>query len=450
MNLPDLIAKYDRRVPRYTSYPTAPHFSAAVTATDYAAWLGALPPQTELSIYLHVPFCAALCLFCACHTSVVHRAEPLVSYGTTLLREIDLLAAALGGRRTVKHVHWGGGTPTALPPALMRDVMQRLRERFEVSPDAEIAVEVDPRTLSDASLGVLGEIGTTRASLGVQDFDPKVQRAINRLQDFALTAACAERLRSAGVRSINLDLVYGLPHQTVGGVADTVEQALEIGPDRVAMFGYAHVPWMKKHQTLLPEHALPCPIERFAQREIVETVLCAAGYLPVGLDHFALPGDALATAAAGARLKRNFQGYTTDDAPVLLGVGASSIGSLPQGYVQNLAATPTWRDAVRADRLPVSRGIMLTNEDRLRRTVIEALMCRFAVNLASVAAAFDANPATLLAAAPTLQDMARDGLVRWDGLDVEVTPQGRPFVRAVAAAFDAYLGAGLGRHSAAV
>jgi len=450
MNVSSLLAKYDRRVPRYTSYPTAPHFSPAVTAADYAGWLGTLDDDASLSLYLHVPFCASLCLFCACHTSVVHRPEPLESYGKTLLTEIQLAAAAIGRRLTVRHIHWGGGTPTALPPSLMRDVMRSLRAQFDVAPDAEVAVEVDPRELSDASLQVLGEMGTTRASLGVQDFDPLVQQTVHRVQDFDLTAACAERLRGVGICSINLDLIYGLPHQTEQGVAATVEQALRIAPDRAAVFGYAHVPWMKKHQALLPEAALPNAAERFAQRQMVETVLTGAGYAAIGLDHFARPDDALATAAAASRLKRNFQGYTTDDAPVLLGLGASSIGSLPQGYVQNLPSIPAWRDAVRAEHLPVARGIALNDEDKLRREVIETLMCRNEVDLREVASRRGADPASLMDAAPALQEMARDGLVDWNGMQVTVTASGRPFVRTVAAAFDTYLAAGAARHSAAV
>jgi oxygen-independent coproporphyrinogen III oxidase len=450
MNTAALIAKYDRRVPRYTSYPTAPHFSPAVTGADYAGWLAALADETALSLYLHVPFCASLCLFCACHTAVVHHPEPLIAYGTALQTEIATVARTIGRRLPVRHIHWGGGTPTVLPPVVMRDIMTSLRSHFDVLPNAEIAVEVDPRTLSDDSGQALGEMGVTRASLGVQDFDPHVQAAIHRLQDYALTADCAERLRTVGVRSINLDLIYGLPHQTVSGVAKTVQQALQIVPDRVAVFGYAHVPWMKKHQALLPEDALPDATQRFAQRAVVEQVLAAAGYTAIGLDHFARPDDALAAAAATARLKRNFQGYTTDDAPVLLGLGASSIGSLPEGYVQNHPSVPAWRDAVRGNTLPIARGIALSAEDRLRRTVIETLMCTNAVDLCAAAAQHGADPAILMDAAPALQSLARDGLVRWDGMRVALTSEGRPFVRAVAAAFDAYLAAGNARHSVAV
>jgi oxygen-independent coproporphyrinogen III oxidase len=445
-----LLEKYDRLVPRYTSYPTAPHFSDAVTPGDYAAWLRDLPPDAPLSLYLHVPFCASLCLFCACHTTVVNQLAPLRAYADTLLMEIDLVARSIGRRQRVKHIHWGGGTPTCLPPDAMRDIMTRLRAFFDVAEDAEIAVEVDPRTLTTASLDALAEMGTTRASLGVQDFDPKVQATINRHQDFALTARCAERLRRVGIRSLNLDLIYGLPYQTVDGLRETVRQALALRPDRVAVFGYAHVPWMKKHQALIPDSALPKRDERYAQQQAAELAIAEAGYVRIGLDHFALPGDAMATAATAGHLKRNFQGYTTDDAPILLGLGASSIGSLPEGYVQNHPAVPAWRDAVRAGTLPIVRGIALTAQDRLRRDVIEQIMCGFTVDLAETAERHGATPAALMDAAPALQDMARDGLLDWDGYRVTVRPEGRPFVRNVAAAFDTWLRPGAGRHSAAV
>jgi oxygen-independent coproporphyrinogen-3 oxidase len=450
MDVAALIAKYDRRVPRYTSYPTAPHFSDAVTAAIYARWLSGLAAGTPLSLYLHVPFCAALCRFCACHTTVVNRPEPLAAYARTMLDEIDLVAAAIGRRLAVRHIHWGGGTPTALPPEWMLAVTDRLRQRFDLAKDVEIAVEVDPRTLSEGSLRGLATMGTTRASLGVQDFDPLVQQTVNRIQTFEITADCARRVRDIGIASLNLDLIYGLPHQTVAGVARTVEQALRLAPDRLAVFGYAHVPWMKQHQSLLPEDALPGPEERYAQRQAVDDVAIAQGYRPVGLDHFARRTDRLAQAAGEGRLRRNFQGYTTDDAPVLLGLGASSIGSLPDGYAQNAASVPVWRDAVRAARLPIIRGVAVSPEDRLRRDVIEHIMCRFAVDLRAVAACHATDPGPLLAAAPALEEQARDGLIEWDGNSIAITPAGRPFVRAVAAAFDAYLAPGATRHSAAV
>jgi oxygen-independent coproporphyrinogen-3 oxidase len=450
MEVASLIARYDRRVPRYTSYPTAPQFSAAIGVETYQEWLRALPSDTALSLYLHVPFCAQLCLFCGCHTTAVNRIEPVLAYAETMIAEIDLLADAIGRRLPVRHVHWGGGTPTALPATSMEAIAARLRERFSFGPDTEMAVEVDPRTLDDDAVAGLARIGTTRASLGVQDFNPKVQSTIGRVQSYETTADCAARLRAIGVRSINVDLIYGLPYQTVDGVAATVGSALTIRPDRVAVFGYAHVPWMKKQQALLSEAVLPDAAARYAQSRAAEQVIAAAGYQAVGLDHFALPDDALAVAARTGRLRRNFQGYTTDDAPVLLGLGASSIGSLPQGYVQNAPGVPGWRDAIRTGQLPVARGVALTAQDRVRREVIERIMCDFAVDLAAVAARHGADPASLMDAAPALQEMAHDGLVDWNGYQLSVTHTGQPFVRNVAASFDTYLRAGNARHSASV
>jgi oxygen-independent coproporphyrinogen-3 oxidase len=245
MNTAGLIARYDVPVPRYTSYPTAPQFSAAVDGAVYAGWLAALAPEAALSLYLHVPFCAEMCWFCGCHTTATRNVAALNAYADTMLAEIALLAAATGRRRRVVHVHWGGGTPTALPPERLLEVMAVLREHFAFAADAEIAVEVDPRTAGVEAILALEAMGCTRASLGVQDFDPLVQAAVNRHQSYEQTRYCADALRAAGVGSINLDLIYGLPHQTERGVAATAAEALSIGPDRVAVFGYAHVPWIK-------------------------------------------------------------------------------------------------------------------------------------------------------------------------------------------------------------
>lgn len=454
MDIPTLIARYDQRVPRYTSYPTAPHFTPAVDAGRHADWLRALDPGAPVSLYLHVPFCDSLCLFCGCHTTVSRRAAPLLAYAATMQAEIDLLARTIGHRQAVSHVHWGGGTPTTLPAEAMLAIGAGLRRRFDFRPDAEIAVEVDPRTLSAESLAALAEMGVRRASIGVQDFDPAVQRAVNRIQPYDVTAACAERLRGIGVRSLNLDLIYGLPYQTVASVTATVRQAVGLRAERVAVFGYAHVPWMKKHQSLLSDEALPGPLERFAQRAAAEAELLAAGYVAVGLDHYALPGDAMAAAAASGQLRRNFQGYTTDDAATLLGLGASSISALPGGYTQNHPSVPAWRDAVRAGTLPTARGVALSDDGRLRRAVIEQLMCGLRADLVAIAAAHGADAAPLLAAGPGLAAQARDGLIDWDGRCIQVTALGKPFMRATAALFDTYLQAGLqagaARHAATV
>jgi oxygen-independent coproporphyrinogen-3 oxidase len=450
MDIAALIAKYDVRVPRYTSYPTAPHFTAAVDAATYRGWLASLPDDAPVSLYLHVPFCDQLCWYCGCHTVVVHQRAPLDAYAGQLLAEIDLLAEAIGRRPTLAHVVWGGGTPHALPAEHLLAVMRRLRQAFAFAADTAVEVEMDPRTATPATLDALAAMEITRASLGVQDFDPAVQRAVNRVQSFAVTQACVEGLRARGVASINLDLMYGLPHQSEASVTAAAEQALALAPDRVAVFGYAHVPWMKRHQALLAEASLPGPLQRYRQLLAAERALTGAGFIPIGLDHYARPGDDLARAAAEQRLHRNFQGYTTDAAPVLLGLGASAIGSLPQGYVQNAAALAEYAESVRAGRLPTRRGIALGDEDRLRRAVIERIMCHGQVDLGATASRHGADAAKLRQAAAALAPLVADGLVEWDGNRVTVRPEARPFLRNVAAVFDAYWRPEETRHAYAV
>jgi oxygen-independent coproporphyrinogen-3 oxidase len=440
---PELLAKYDRPVPRYTSYPTAPHFHAGIGADDYQRWLSELPREARLSLYLHVPFCQELCWYCGCHTTVARRYQPIAEYRRLLLRELGLVAATLGGRGSVGHLHFGGGTPTMLAPGDLRVLGERLRQRFEILADAEVAVEIDPRRLEPATVEALAAIGVNRASLGVQDVNPEVQRAINRWQPFAMVERAVDRLRAAGIGGVNLDLMYGLPHQTEACVLRTVEAALRLAPERVALFGYAHVPWMKRHQRLIDEAALPDGRARATQLERAAARLADAGYVAIGLDHFALPDDDLATALREGGLHRNFQGYTTDAAPALLGFGVSAIGSLPQGYVQNAPAIPDYREALRAGRLPTVRGIEISDEDRLRRSIIERLMCDLAVDLDGATGRFASE---LEALAP----LAADGLVEITGSVIRVPPAGRALVRAVCAAFDRYLEPGAARHSRAV
>ncbi|SME88063.1 coproporphyrinogen III oxidase, anaerobic [Tistlia consotensis] len=436
-----LLARYDRPVPRYTSYPTAPHFHAGVDAARYARWLGALPAEVPLSLYLHIPFCDTLCWFCGCNMRVVREHGPVAAYLDLLEREIDLVAERLPGRFALSGLHFGGGSPSLLRPAEIGRLMAAVWRRFDRAEGAEIAVEIDPRDLEAEVVEAFAAGGVTRASIGVQDFDPRVQKAVNRIQSFDCTRAAVEALRAAGIGSVNIDLLYGLPYQDAASVVETLGQALTLGPDRVALFGYAHVPWMKKHQRLLPEAALPDGPSRWDQAEAAAARLVAAGYRRIGLDHFARPEDPLAVAQAEGRLRRNFQGYTTDEAAVLLGLGASSIGSLPQGYVQNTADLPSYRRAVLADRLPVARGVELSEDDRTRRALIERLMCDFAVEL---------DPAAYAAELASLEGHAADGLVELAGGRLAVTERGRPLVRSVAAAFDRYLAPAEGRHSRAV
>jgi oxygen-independent coproporphyrinogen III oxidase len=442
--------KYDLRVPRYTSYPTAPHFGPEVDSARYRGWLAELDPSAPLSLYVHIPFCDEMCWFCGCYTKIVNRYEPIRSYLASLHREIALIAEALPARFTVRHLHFGGGSPTMVAPEDWLALTAALRRRFTLAADAEIAVELDPRDTTEDYVAALASAGVNRASIGVQDFDPDVQRAINRIQPFAVVERVTGWLRRHGIRQVNLDLMYGLPRQTEAKVEAMVDQAVGLQPSRVALFGYAHVPWTKTHQKLIDETLLPGPVERLRQFSAASRRLCDRGFRPVGLDHFARPTDDLAAALKAGRLRRNFQGYTTDDTPILVGLGASAIGTLPQGYVQNAAPLAEYRRAIEDGRLPTNRGVALSPDDRLRRDVIERLMCTLSVDLPAVCREHGLTHDPFAAERESLAGMAADGLVQLDDAGIRVTEAGRPFVRLVAAAFDAYLQRGEPRHSRAV
>jgi oxygen-independent coproporphyrinogen III oxidase len=448
---PDLAACYgEARLPRYTSYPTAPHFSAAIGAPTYADWLRALPRHTGASLYIHVPFCRAMCWYCGCHTTVAKRDAPIALYEAALRREIDLVGLEIGRRITVEHVHFGGGTPTIMAPESFTDLIGAIRHTFFVRPSAEIAVEIDPRTLTPAMVRALADGGVNRVSLGVQSFDPIVQQAINRVQSFAETKAATESLRQAGITGVNFDLIYGLPHQSVASCLDTVRRCVDLQPDRFAVFGYAHVPTFKKYQRRIDEAALPDGLARYEQCCAIADALKDAGYVQIGLDHFARPGDSLAVAFSEGRLRRNFQGYTTDASRVLLGFGASAIGRLPQGYVQNDVAIHGYQGAIAADRLATARGYALTDDDRLRADIIERIMCDFGVDLDAICTRHGSAPEAMLKAAPRLQALIADGVVALDGASLAVADHSRFLVRSVAAAFDAHLDASKRLHSRAV
>lgn len=439
------------RVPRYTSYPTADRFTPAVRADTVKAWLAALDRATPLSLYLHVPFCRKLCLYCGCNTQIVSRHRPIGAFVQDLARDIDATAAALPRRMRVRHLHFGGGTPTALAPREFAEVVDRLRRLFDIAADAEIAVEIDPRDLGGDMIVTLADAGVTRASLGVQDFDPDVQRAVNRLQPASQVAEAVLALRGAGIARISFDLIYGLPHQTVDTVARAADLAAMMRPDRVALFGYAHVPWMKPHQKALERHGLPDVAARWAMARAAEARLVARGYRRVGMDHFALPGDALDTAARAGRLHRNFQGYTADDCPALIGFGPSAISALPQGYAQAPADIADWRAALARGELPVARGIALDGDDQLRRAAIERLMCDMRVDLDAVCRPFGVDSAAAFAdEIDRLAAFEAEGIVRLNGMVVVMTEAARPLVRSVAAVFDAYLTPGPARHAVAV
>ncbi len=447
----DLAASFgEERLPRYTSYPTAPHFSGAIGPDTYARWLQAIPPGLTASLYLHVPFCRVMCWYCGCNTQVVRREEPVSDYVGALRAEIELVARQIGRRIEVGHVHFGGGTPTIMPPAAFAGVMDLLRTSFAVRPSAEIAIEIDPRTLTDEMIEAIGQNGVNRASLGVQSFDPRVQQAINRVQSFEVTQAATANLRRVGVMRINFDLIYGLPYQSMASCLDTVRRCLELRPDRFSVFGYAHVPAFKTHQRRIDEAALPDSLQRYEQAWAIANALKEAGYVQIGLDHFALPGDEIAKALAEGRLHRNFQGYTTDANAVLLGFGASAIGCLPQGYVQNDAQVRAYEISAQRGQLATARGYAFTGDDRLRAEIIERIMCDFAVDLAAVCARHGAPAEALIRSSPRLWELVSKSIAKLEGTSLSIPDDARFLVRSVAAAFDAHLDVAQKLHSRAV
>jgi oxygen-independent coproporphyrinogen-3 oxidase len=429
----------EARLPRYTSYPTAPLFSPSVNDATYIDWLSALSPDEPASLYLHIPFCRSMCWYCGCHTTITARDQPIVRYLALLRREIEMVAGQMRSHPRVKTIHFGGGTPTIMAAEDFAGLMRQFRDRFDIAAAAELAIEIDPRTLSPEMAEILGRAGINRASLGVQSFDPVVQRAINRIQSAEHTADVVADLRRFGVRGINFDLIYGLPHQTVRSCAETVAAAIAMQPDRIAVFGYAHVPAFKKHQRLIDEAALPDGTARTEQALAIAEMLVAAGYRQIGLDHFALPNDRLARMQAAGRLRRNFQGYTADDCETLIGFGASAIGRTREGYVQNAVKIGDYSRCIAAGRPATAKGYRLTDEDRLRAAVIERLMCDFEADIAAICARHGFDPACLIDGNERLARLVEQGLVDVAGGIVRVRGDYRFLVRAVAAAFDAYL-----------
>lgn len=443
-------AAYDRPVPRYTSFPTAAQFHGGVGPVEHRAWLQELAlngaTMADATLYLHVPFCARLCWYCACHTSVVNRPESLEAYARALTREIDLVAAEAPDLK-IGSIQWGGGTPSQLGPARLAAVARHLAARFERRDGSETSMELDPRFCDEALAATLREIGVDRVSFGIQDFDVDVQQAINRPQSFDETMDAMDRLSTVGIDRFNLDLVYGLPRQTCETLERTLDLVLDLGPDRIAVFAYAHVPWMKPRQGLIAADTLPGLAERAEMAMLVSDSLLSAGYLKVGLDHYALPTDPLARAAGNGRLRRSFQGYVAETKPWVVGLGASAISTLPSGYTQNTADARRYGALIDAGCFATTRGYALSAADRLRGEIIERLMCGFAVDLGEVCGRHGVSSKTFVAEIEGLPALIDDGLVRCKGDRLEVTPFGQPLVRFVCAAFDHHLRHTDGRHS---
>jgi len=440
---------FDARVPRYTSYPTATHFADGVGSSQYLQWLGEIEAGTEISLYVHVPFCRRLCWFCACRTQGTQSDDPVRAYVETLKQEIAMLRDTLPEGVRLSRLHWGGGTPTLLPADTITALAAEL---FAVAPrmeTTEFSVEIDPNEIDDARLDALAEAGMNRASIGVQDFDPEIQKAIGRDQSFEITQAAVDGLRARGITSLNTDILYGLPHQSPQKITDSVQKLLSLNPDRVALYGYAHVPWMARRQNLIPTEALPTPEQRLALFDIARRLFRWDNYQEIGIDHFAKPEDGLARAARAGTLRRNFQGYTDDTAPVLIGLGASSISRFPQGYAQNAPATAKYQKAIRAGAFSAAKGHAFAGEDLLRARMIEMIMCEFTIDGRALVSEFDTSKARI-------QELFAKAQAKFPGmlavdntaLLLSIKPEGRPLTRMIARAFDGYE-APAGSHSIA-
>ena len=439
---------FDSRVPRYTSYPPATQFKNGVNANMATGWLDSIPEGAAISLYLHVPFCRRLCWFCACRTQGTKTLDPVIAYVDTVLAELALLKRHLPRGVRLSRLHWGGGTPTLLPPDQMRRVADAILSVVPMAKGAEFSVEIDPSEIDAARMAALAAAGMNRASIGVQDFDPKIQDAIGRQQSFELTGRAVDLIRSHGIASLNADILYGLPHQDRTRISETVQKLLALSPDRVALYGYAHVPWMSKRQVMIPEDALPGNEDRLSLFNTARDLFVADGYDEIGIDHFARPGDGLARAQKAGQLRRNFQGYTDDQAQVLLGLGASSISRFPQGYAQNAPATGAYTAAVRDGRLPYTRGHAFTPEDHWRGRMIEALMCDFAIDAGEMVLDHGLTPAQLQQAfAPVVAQFG--SMVQVGPWGLRIAPEGRPLARMVANMLDAYMAAPTS-HSSAV
>ncbi|WP_339108973.1 oxygen-independent coproporphyrinogen III oxidase [Thioclava sp. GXIMD4216] len=428
---------FDARVPRYTSYPTAPHFSADVGPEAFSSWIEAIPAGSSISLYMHVPFCRRLCWFCACRTQGTQSAEPVQAYSEVLLRELKMLKQRLAPGVTLSRLHWGGGTPTLMPADMMRRLAEATFNAVPLAEGAEFSVEIDPNEIDAARLDALAQSGMNRASIGVQDFDPEIQKIIGRDQSFEVTARAVEMIRARGISSLNADILFGLPRQTPQRISSSVQKLLSLAPDRVALYGYAHVPWMARRQNMLPSDELPTPEERLDLFDRAAMLFRADGYDTIGIDHFALPDDGLAVAQKAGQLRRNFQGYTDDQANVLVGLGASAISRFPQGYAQNASATGKHVGAIRDGSFSTARGHILSREDHLRARIIEALMCDFEVRTDDLLRHHDVTLAHLTQMFSHCAAEFED-CVEMTSFGLVIPEKGRPLTRLIARYFDAY------------
>ena len=437
----ELIRKYDRPGPRYTSYPPATEFTEEVKEEEYRRKLiESNSRKTPLSLYFHIPFCESGCYYCGCNIIISHRKGIERPYLNRVYREMDMVSELLDRGRKVDQLHWGGGTPNYLDSDEIREFMEEIRKRFDFTEDAEVSIEIDPRYSTDEQLETIREVGFNRISMGLQDLDERVQRAINRIQPYELMVRTMEKLRNLGFQSVNIDLIYGLPYQTKESFEKTVEKVIELNPDRLAVYSFAYVPWVKPVQKRIDPSTLPSPEEKLSILEMVIERFQDAGYVYIGMDHFAKPEDELAVAQREGKLWRNFQGYTTRKGVELIGFGATSIGMLYDSYFQNYKTLREYNEAIDGGRLPIFRGYMLTEDDLVRREVIMDIMCNLGVRFSKIEEIFGINFEEYFERElEELKELEEDRLIRIKDRRIEILPVGRLLIRNVAMVFDAHL-----------
>ncbi len=438
----DLVSKYDIRIPRYTSYPTSPHFINGTNSQLLSDKLSQISNE-PVSLYLHIPFCREICLFCACHTQISRKSSTVSAYVLDLISEINQTCSQIKDKANVGHIHFGGGSPTILSPKDIELIFNCLHNNFNILPNATIATEIDARTCTDDYIKTMASYGINRASLGIQDFTPKVQQAINRHQSFEITKQTVDGLRENGITDINFDLVYGLPHQGEDELLYTVEKSAELNPNRYAIFGYAHVPWMKKHQQAIDEASLPNAQLRWRENELVNRIISGKGYKPIGIDHYAKEDDVLYKALKDHKINRNFQGYTTDNYKNLIGFGVSSISYIEGAYFANEIDLRSYHDLTKSNQPTHKRYFNLSPDDLIRKDIISELMCYLQVDLTKYHQEFDLELSAL-------KELENDGIIQLNNATISIKPKMHGLTRAVCATFDTYLTHGEVKHSRAV
>lgn len=437
-------------VPRYTSYPTAPHFTEKISSDLYKNWLTQIPKKSSISLYIHIPFCKKLCWFCGCNMRVTNHQGNVSEHVDFLIKEIELLLQYLDKSLIVKHIHFGGGSPTILEPESFLRLVETLQTNFIFDKNINIDIELDPRNILKEKVASYAKAGVKRASFGIQCFDPKVQESINRIQPVELVKNAFNILRSYGINNINSDLIYGLPYQNTSKLLKTIDIISELNSSRIALFGYAHVPWMKKHQKLITEESLPKIEERIEMVEKSQEHLKLRGYLPVGLDHFAKKDDKLVISMDSKTLNRNFQGYSTDNEDILISIGNSSIGMLHNGYVQNDTSIESYQESISKGNLATKRGIQFTKEDIIRKEIIFSLMCYLSVDLNQIIKKYSLDKDHFNKELILLEDFIKEKAIVIDNNVIIIKEEARMAIRVIASKFDTYLRSNKAKHSIAV